>query len=39
MLRRLHGSPMKGEPYNRAEVVVGRIGLEQTPPDPEYEFE
>lgn len=39
MLRRLHGSPMKGESYNRAEVVVGRIGLEQTPADPRYEFD
>jgi hypothetical protein len=39
MLRRLHGAPMKGESYNRADVVVGRIGLEQTPPDPRYEFD
>lgn len=39
MLRRLHGSPMKGESYNRAEVVIGRIGLEQASPDPRYEFD
>ena len=39
MLRRLHGSPMKGESYMRAEVVIGRVGIEQTPPKPEYEFD
>jgi len=38
MLRRLHGAPMKGESYNRADIVVGRISLEQTPADPRYEF-
>jgi len=39
MLRRLHGSPMKGESYNRADVVIGRVGAEQTPADPRYEFD
>ncbi len=39
MLRRLHGSPMKGESYARAEIVIGRVGFEQTPPKPEYEFD
>jgi hypothetical protein len=39
MLRRLHGSPMKGESYNRADIQIGRISLEQTPPDPRYEFD
>lgn len=39
MLRRLHGSPMKGESYNRADIVVGRVGPEQTPADPRYEFD
>lgn len=39
MLRRLSGAPMKGESYNRADVVAGRIGLEQTPADPRYEFD
>ena len=39
MLRRLHGSPMKGESYNRADIVIGRVGFEQTPPDPRYEFD
>jgi hypothetical protein len=38
MLRRLSGAPMKGESYNRADVVVGRVGAEQTPADPRYEF-
>lgn len=39
MLRRLSGNPMKGESYNRADVVIGRISLEQTPPDPKFEFD
>ena len=39
MMRRLHGAPMKGESYNRAEIVIGRVGSEQTPPDPKYEFD
>jgi hypothetical protein len=39
MLRRMHGSPMKGESYNRADVVVGRVGAEQTAADPRYEFD
>ncbi|MFZ1683262.1 MAG: hypothetical protein WAU88_03935 [Candidatus Zixiibacteriota bacterium] len=39
MLRRLHGSPMKGESYMRADIVPGRVGIEQTPPKPEYEFD
>lgn len=39
MLRRLHGAPMKGESYNRADIVAGRVGAEQTPADPKYEFD
>ncbi len=39
MLRRLSGNPMKGESYNRADIVIGRISLEQTPPDPKFEFD
>ena len=39
MLRRLHGAPMKGESYNRADIVIGRISLDQTPADPRYEFD
>ena len=29
---------MKGESYNRAEIVIGRVGFEQTPADPKNEF-
>ena len=39
MLRRLHGAPMKGESYNRADVEAGRVGPEQTPADPRLEFD
>jgi len=39
MLRRLFGSPMKGESYNRADIVIGRVGSDQTPPNPKYEFD
>jgi hypothetical protein len=38
LLRGLHGAPVKGESYNRADVVAGRVGMEQTPADPRYEF-
>lgn len=30
MLRRLAGTPIKGENYSRAEIVAGRVGAEQT---------
>lgn len=39
MLRRLSGHKMKGESYNRADIVIGRVGLDQTPANPEYEFD
>jgi hypothetical protein len=39
MLRRLHGAPMKGESYARADIAVGRVGAEQTPANPKYEFD
>jgi hypothetical protein len=39
MLRRLSGHKMKGESYARADIVVGRVGPDQTPPDPAYEFD
>ena len=39
MMRRLSGSPMKGESYNRADIAIGRVGAEQTPADPRYEFD
>ena len=38
MLRRLSGYGMKGENYARADIAVGRVGAEQTPPDPKNEF-
>lgn len=39
MLRRLHGAPMKGESYNRADIAVGRVGADQTPANPKFEFD
>jgi hypothetical protein len=39
MLRRLHGTPIRGENYDRADIVSGRVGAEQTPADPRYEFD
>jgi hypothetical protein len=39
MLRRLSGYKMKGESYARADIVAGRVGLEQTPADPAFEFD
>lgn len=36
-LRRLAGEAMKGESYARAEIVVGRVGVEQTPPGSEFD--
>ena len=35
----VHGAPMKSESYNRADIVSGRIGLEQQPADPRFEFD
>jgi hypothetical protein len=39
MLRRLHGAPMKGESYAKADIAVGRVGAEQVPANPRYEFD
>ena len=39
MLRRLSGRKMRGENYSRAEIVAGRVGLDQAPPRPEHEFD
>ena len=39
MLRRLSGHKMKSESYARAEIVIGRVGLDQTPPLPKHEFD
>jgi hypothetical protein len=36
MLRRLAGCPIKGENYYRAEIVAGRVGLEQAAPRREF---
>ncbi len=37
MLRRLSGSPIKGENYFLADIVVGRVGPEQTPAKREFD--
>lgn len=37
MLRRLAGSPMKSENYFEAEVLVGRVGAEQTAASQEFD--
>jgi hypothetical protein len=37
LLRRLAGSPVRGENYLRAAIVAGRVGLEQEPPRREFE--
>jgi hypothetical protein len=37
MLRRLGGAPVRGENYFKADIVVGRVGPEQTPPRREFE--
>ena len=36
MLRRMSGSPMKGENYRNADIVAGRCGAEQTAPKREF---
>ena len=37
MLRRLAGSPVKGENYFKADVAVGRVGIDQAAPRREFE--
>jgi hypothetical protein len=37
MLRRLAGSPVKGENYFRANITAGRVGTEQAAPVREFE--
>jgi len=39
MLRRLSGAPMKGEAYFYADITPGRVGPDQAPADPKYEFD
>jgi len=36
ILRRLAGARMKSENYSRADIVVGRVGAEQTTPKREF---
>lgn len=36
MLRRMAGSPIKGENYAKADIRPGRVGLDQTPPRREF---
>lgn len=36
-LRRLHGAPVKGESYFRADIETGRVGRDQAPP--KFEFD
>jgi hypothetical protein len=38
-LRRIFGAPVKGESYNRADIQAGRVGPDQTPADPKFEFD
>jgi hypothetical protein len=37
LLRRLAGSPVRGENYARAEIVAGRVGAEQAAPRREFD--
>ncbi|MGC2527142.1 MAG: hypothetical protein WA639_05320 [Candidatus Acidiferrum sp.] len=37
MLRRLAGSPIKGENYFKAEIIAGRVGAEQSAPRGEFD--
>jgi hypothetical protein len=36
VLRRMAGSPVKGENYFLAEIVAGRVGADQAPPQREF---
>lgn len=36
-LRRMAGSGIRGESYFRAEIVPGRVGLDQAPPKREFD--
>jgi hypothetical protein len=37
MLRRLAGSPVRGENYSRADIAAGRVGPDQTNPRREFD--
>jgi len=37
LMRRLAGSPIRGENYLRADIAPGRVGPEQAPPNREFD--
>jgi hypothetical protein len=37
MLRRMAGSPVRGENYFRAEITAGRVGRDQAAPGREFD--
>ena len=37
MLRRMAGGPVKGENYFVADIVIGRVGPQQTPPKAQFD--
>lgn len=37
LLRRIFGSPVKGENYYRADIETGRVGRDQAPPKVEFD--
>jgi hypothetical protein len=37
MLRRIAGSPIKGENYAQADIVTGRVTASQSPPRREFD--
>jgi hypothetical protein len=37
LLRRMFGSPVRGENYAKAEIAAGRLGPEQAPPRREFD--
>jgi hypothetical protein len=39
LLRRMFGSHVRGENYTKATIESGRLGPDQKPPDPKYEFD
>ena len=39
MLRRLAGSHVRGENYSRADIRMGRVGADQSPPPERSEFD
>jgi hypothetical protein len=36
ILRRLHGAPIRGENYYKADIAIGRVGAEQAQPRREF---